>query len=115
MYLGLRTSGVAQTVPLMAVESILFSGFCLTSVIAGIALFQGWIDSGERVWRTLAANSFGIYYLHPLILYPLAYLLVGLSAPSLLKVTFLVVATLFASLAVNALILKRLPGLRKAF
>jgi peptidoglycan/LPS O-acetylase OafA/YrhL len=114
-YLGFRMSGTMATVPEKAVESVLFSAYCLTAVIAGVALFQRSIDSAGRAWRTLAANSFGIYYIHPLILYPLAYLLVGLSTPSLVKATILIVVTLVASLAVSAVVLKRLPGLRKAF
>ena len=114
-YLGFRMSGTMVTVPERAVGSVLFSAFCLTALMAGLALFQRWIDGAGRTWRTLAANSFGVYYLHPLILYPLAYLLVSLSAPSLVKVTVLVAVTLVASLAVNAVVLKRLPGLRRMF
>jgi glucan biosynthesis protein C len=94
---------------------VLFSTFCLTALVAGLALFQGWINAGAGRWRTLAENSYGIYYVHPLILYPLAYLLVGLSVPSPLKAVILVVVTLGASLAVSALVLKRLPGVRQAF
>jgi surface polysaccharide O-acyltransferase-like enzyme len=73
------------------------------------------MDSAGRAWRALATNSFGIYYVHPLVLYPLAYLLVGLSAPSLSKASVLVLVTLVTSLVVSAVVLKRLPGPRKAF
>ena len=69
---------------------------------------------GERGGRS-AANSFGIYYVHPLILYPLAYLLLDLAVPSIAKATILVLVTLAGSLAVSALVLKRLPGVRRAF
>ncbi len=114
-YLAVRMSGTPVTVPERAVAAILFAAFCLTAIMAGLAVFQRWVNGAGRAWRTLAANSFGIYYVHPLILYPLAYFLLDLPAPSLVKVTILIVVTLAASLAVSALILRRLPGLRRVF
>ena len=114
-YLTFRTSGLPTTVPERAVAALLFAVFCLTAVIAGIAVFQTWLNRAGPVWRTLSANSFGIYYVHPLILYPLAYLLVDVRIPALAKATILVLVTLAASLAVSALVLKRLPGVRRMF
>ena len=87
--------------------------FCLTALVAGVALFRRWIDGAGRTWRTLAANSFSIYYVHPLILYPLAYVLLDVPVPAVAKFSILVVATLVGSLAVSALVLKRVPGLRR--
>jgi glucan biosynthesis protein C len=114
-YLGFRMNGLPAAVPERAVAALLFAAFCLTAVVAGVAVFQRWINGAGRTWRTLAANSFGIYYVHPLILYPLAYLLVDLRVPAPVKATILVLVTLAGSLAVSALVLKRLPGLRRAF
>jgi len=114
-YLGFRWTVSPATVPERAVAALLFATFCLTAVIAGIALFQRRFDGAGPAWRTLAANSFGIYYLHPLVLYPLAYVLLDLPAASLAKAAILVAVTLVVSLAVNALVLKRLPGLRRMF
>ncbi len=114
-YLTLRMAGPLDSVAARAVAAVLFAVFCLAAVITGIAVFQRWINGSGRAWRTLAANSFGIYYVHPLILYPLAYLLLDLAAPSIVKVTILVLVTLAGSLAVSALVLKRLPGVRRAF
>ena len=114
-YLGFRLIGLPTTLPERAVAALLFAGFCLTALIAGIALFQKRLDGAGRAWRTLSANSFGIYYVHPLILYPLAYVLLDLPAPAIVKATILILVTLAGSLAVSALILKRLPGLRRMF
>ena len=114
-YLTVRMSGPLDSVAARAVAAALFAVFCLAAVIAGIAAFQRWINGSGPAWRTLAANSFGIYYVHPLILYPLAYLLLDLAVPAIVKVTILVLATLAGSLAVSALVLKRLPGVRRAF
>jgi len=110
-----RMAGPDVTLPAQAIESVLFSTFCLTALIAGVALFRRWIDGAGLAWRTLAANSFGIYYVHPLILYPLAYLLLGLPVPAAAKFSILVVATLVGSLAVSAVVLKHVPGLRRMF
>jgi peptidoglycan/LPS O-acetylase OafA/YrhL len=114
-YLGFRLTGLPTTVPERAVATLLFAAFCLTAVIAGISLFQKWLNGAGTAWRTLAANSFGIYCVHPLVLYPLAYLLLDLPAPAVVKATILVAVTLIASLAVSALVLKRVPGLRRMF
>jgi len=114
-YLAFRMGGLPTTVPERAVAALLFAAFCLTAVIAGIAVFERWVNGSGRAWRTLSANSFGIYYVHPLILYPLAYLLLDLAVPSIAKATILVVVTLAGSLAISSLVLKRLPGVRRAF
>jgi glucans biosynthesis protein C len=114
-YLTVRLAGPLDTAAGRAVAAGLFAVFCLAAVIAGIAVFERWFNGSGRAWHTLAANSFGIYYVHPLILYPLAYLLLDLPAPAAVKATILVLVTLAGSLAVSALVLKRLPGVRRAF
>ncbi|MEI8333287.1 MAG: acyltransferase family protein [Chloroflexota bacterium] len=114
-YLAFRMGGTPVAVPERAVASLLFATFCLAALIAGVALFQRWVNGAGPAWRTLAANSFGIYYVHPLILYPLAWVLVPVSVPAVVKATLLVVVTLAGSLAVSALVLRRLPGLRRVF
>jgi hypothetical protein len=114
-YVTYRMARLPATLPAYAVEAALFSIFCLTALIAGVALFRRWIDGAGWAWRTLAANSFGIYYVHPLILYPLAYLLLGFPVPAVAKFLILVVATLVGSLAVSGVVLKRVPGLRRMF
>jgi len=114
-YLAFRLGGLPTTLGERSVSSLLFAAFCLTAVIAAVAFFQRWVNGTGTAWRTLSANSFGIYYVHPLVLYPLAYLLVDLEVPALVKMTILVVGTLGASLAVSALVLKRLPGVRRVF
>ena len=114
-YLADRIAGPDMSLPAQALEAILFSVFCLTALLAGIALCNGWVDGSGPAWRTLAANSFGIYYVHPLILYPLAYVILDVRVPAFAKFAFLVVVTLLGSLAVSSLVLKRVPGLRRMF
>jgi surface polysaccharide O-acyltransferase-like enzyme len=89
--------------------------FCFTALIAGVALFQRKVNSAGTVWSSLAANSYGIYYVHPLILYPLAYVFVAISLSPIVKAPTVIALALLLSWAVSALLLKRLPGLRAIF
>ena len=68
-YLVFRLIGLPTTVPERAVATLLFAAFYLTAVIAGIAVFQGGSTAPGRPGGRSAANSFGIYYVHPLVLY----------------------------------------------
>lgn len=114
-YLVLRMAVPPDTEAGRIAGAMLFSPFCLTAVMYGLAVFQRHADGGGRAWRTLAGNSFGIYYVHPLVLYPVAYLLVGVAVPAPGKAVVLVAVTLLVSLAVSSLVLRRLPGLRRIF
>lgn len=61
-YVPYRMAGPDVNLPAQALDSVLFSIICLTALIAGVALFRRWIDGAGLAWRTLAANSFGIYH-----------------------------------------------------
>ena len=114
-YLAYRWSVSLLAFEARVITSILFAVVCLAALMTGIAVFMRWVNGAGPVWRALAANSFGIYYVHPLILYPLAYVFVGVGIPSVGKFAILVGVTLVGSLAVSALVLKRAPGLRRMF
>lgn len=94
---------------------ILFNAFCLSSLMAGTAFFQAKVNGDGLFWKSLAASSYGIYYVHPLILYPLAYLFVAVSMPLFLKASLVIVLGTLLSWAVTALILKKAPILRRVF
>jgi peptidoglycan/LPS O-acetylase OafA/YrhL len=83
--------------------------------VAGILFFRQKVNQAGDVWRSLAANSYGIYYIHPLILYPLAYVFVGISLPLIVKAPALIALAILLSWAVSALLLKRLPVVRAMF
>lgn len=117
-YLAVRFSmpDPAATPPVVVAASVvLLCAVSLTAVVAGAAVFLRAVNGAGRAWGTLAANTYGIYYVHPLILFPFAYLLVGVALPSLLKLIGLVTATVLLSTAISALVLRRVPGLRAAF
>jgi len=49
--------------------------FCMAISFTLLALFQRYVDSNAYFWQRLAANSYGIYYIHILILLPSVYLI----------------------------------------
>lgn len=98
-----------------AIAILLFNLFCLTSLFAMIALFRQHIAGNGRFWRYLARNSYGTYYLHPLILYPLALVFVPWSLSIFLKAAILIMVSYGISLMVSDLALTRLPWLKRIF
>jgi len=118
LYLGYRVliPTPAQTILLLqAGNAVLFNTYCLSALMAGAALFQKKVNSPGFIWQTQAANSYGIYYVHPLILYPLAYLFVGLSLPLFFKAPVVIVLAILISWGISALVLKKTPVLRQIF
>lgn len=113
-YLGCRMTPDGGA-GLFLATGILYNAFCLSTLLASLALFQAALDLATPFWRSQAANSYGIYYVHPLILYPLAYLLVGTSLPIGLKALLLIGITGLLSWGISALVLKRLPFLSDMF
>ncbi|HEY3339060.1 MAG TPA: acyltransferase family protein [Propionicimonas sp.] len=114
-YLAFRVAGYSATVPARIVGGVLFAAFCVSAVLAALAGFSRWADRSTRGWRTLADNAFGIYYVHPLVLYPGALLLVGLAVPGALKAVVVLAVTVGLSLAISAGVLRRAPILRRVF
>lgn len=98
-----------------AAAIVLFNLFCLASLFVLTVLSQRYFAGNGRFWRYQARNSYGVYYLHPLFLYPLAVLFVPLSLSIFLKAVLLVVLSYAISLVASGLILTRLPGLRQVF
>lgn len=114
-YLAFRVTGYSTTIPARVVGGALFTAFCVTGVLGAVAGFSRWGDRSTPTWRALADNSFGVYYVHPLVLYPGAWLLVGLSIPGALKAVVLLAVTVSLSLAISSGILRRAPILRRMF
>ncbi len=94
---------------------MLFAAFSVAGVLGGVAALARWADSGHRVWRVLARNAYGVYYVHPLVLYPGALLMLGVPLPGPVKEVLLFVVAVALSLALTAGVLRRLPVVRAAF
>ena len=117
-YLGIRMAAPSSPqAPIMiqTLTALLFSVFCMAALFAGVAVFHEKVDGAGRVWKSLAANSYGMYYIHPLILYPLAYVFVAFSLPLFLKALLVISLAVLLSWAVSAFVLKRAPLVRRVF
>lgn len=99
----------------LTLTAALFNLFCLSALLAGLALFQRYAGRPNGLSASLARNAYGIYYLHPLVLYPLAYGLLAWPASIALKAITLVAVTLAITWAASALVLTRVAGLRRLF
>jgi glutamate racemase len=113
-YLGWRLS-VFPTVPTIATKAIanlLFNLFCFSSLLASLALFHAHMGHETPFWRSQARNSYGVYYLHPLILYPLALVFVPFPISIYAKAAAITLLTYLASWGLSAAVLTRVPGLR---
>jgi hypothetical protein len=118
LYLSYRLTyppALQTTLTRQAANAALFNVFCFSSLMAGIALFRRQTAIPEPVWNSLAANSFGVYYVHPLVVYPLAYILRSLSFPMILKAIMLIGVSIGLSWSASALLLRRAPVLRRVF
>jgi len=103
------------TLGVRTVTALLFNGFCFAALLAGVALCQAGSGRERPLWRSQARNAYGIYYLHPLLLYPLALLLVPYPAGIFLKAAAITLATYLACWGLSAAVLVRAPGLRRMF
>lgn len=104
-----------QSIATTAATIVLFNLFCFSSLMAGIALFQAMPVRNRFLWRTQARNAYGIYYLHPLILYPMALAVVPVSLPLPVKAAGIILLAYLLSWGISAAALTRLPGLRRLF
>jgi glucan biosynthesis protein C len=108
----------ADLEPRLAVQllhAILLNAFCLSSLIFGLALFRTAARADHPIWRRLSAHAYGIYYVHPLILYPLAYLMLPFTLPLPLKAPLVIFTAILLSWAVSRFVLTRVVGLRRVF
>jgi len=104
-----------QTLASTVIVFLLFNVFCFSSLMGSVAFFQAHVAFRSSFWRSQARNSYGIYYLHPLILYPLALMFVSFSASIYLKAALLILLAYVASWGMSAAILTRAPVLRRVF
>jgi hypothetical protein len=105
----------AGLVRVLAFTSVSYNLFCFSALMAGLAVCQRYVNSGARFWRSLSADSFGIYFVHPLAVYPLALVLVGVPAPALFKSGIVFALALGWSWLFTAAVLRRAPLLRRMF
>ncbi|WP_187170491.1 acyltransferase family protein [Salidesulfovibrio onnuriiensis] len=92
-----------------------FTIYCLSAMLGFIALFASIVNARGRVWASASDNSYGIYYVHALIAYWTAYLLLGADMSAYTKAAVALAVTCGASWMLSAGVLRRAPLLRKMF
>ena len=118
LYLGHRLTPPAPGSGLLGwvmANATLFNVFCLSSLLAGMAVFEGRARRSSPLWNSLAANSYGIYYVHPMIMYPLALILMGASLSPFVKAIAVIVPAGLLSWGLSARVLTKAPILRRMF
>lgn len=116
LYLAFRFSGNDEvTLVTLLLQAVLFNAFCFAGVIGSVTLFYHAYNQAGRLWASLDRNAFAIYYLHPIILYPAAYVALSLAMPIFLEVALLVVGTAVVSWGLSTAVLTRWPILRDIF
>ena len=116
-YLGSRYILIsAQTmIYLMVGVAALFNVFCFSSIMAGLAFFQRYVNGRSPFWRSQAANSYGIYYVHPLFLYPLSFVFIPVTLSLCLKAPIVIITAILMSWGSSVLASKTLSFLNRAF
>ena len=99
----------------LVATGILFNLFCLSAIIACALVFQRSVNRSDGAWGSLAANSYGMYYAHELILFPLAYVFVGIQLPLMIKAPLVLFLAILLTWAFSAWVLKKIPVVNKIF
>jgi glucans biosynthesis protein C len=89
-------------------EALVAIGFS----IGIIAFFRRFLNRENRLTRLLADNNFGVYMFHAPVLICVSLALRGWAAPMLAKHALVAPTAVILTLALSALVLKRIPGLK---
>jgi glucans biosynthesis protein C len=88
------------------------AGVAVGMSVGLIAFFRRFLNGENRITRLLAANSFGVYMFHAPILVAVSMALRFWQAPMMAKHLVVAPAAFALTLALSALVLRRIPGLR---
>lgn len=108
-------STAQMTLLMKLVNAALFNAMSLSALMGFCALFKRHCNSSGPAQRSLSDNSFGIYFIHSAVLYPVAYVFLGSVLPLFVKATVVITLGFFLSWAASALLLRRTPFLRRFF
>lgn len=119
-WLGLMIDAQRHGVGLSGIWNWQSAAFCLWESFTCIAMsfgllvgYRKYFDAQGRLAGFISDNAFGVYVFHPPIVIAIARLMSGLAWPPLVKFALLTCASAFASFAICALLLRRLPLLRR--
>ncbi len=86
---------------------------CIAVSFGLLVLYRRYFDARGRLAGLLSDNAFGVYVFHPPIVIAIARLMHGLAWPPLAKFGLLTAASALVSFAICAVLLRRLPLLRR--
>src|SRR5271166_3099701 len=89
-------------------ESLVCAGVCLGLTV----LYRQKFNTNGPVAKVLTDNAFAIYVLHPPVLIAISHALQPFEAPPLIKFVVLTILAFTATLALSALVVRRIPGLK---
>ncbi|SIN99135.1 acyltransferase family protein [Halodesulfovibrio marinisediminis] len=118
VYLTAKMGFTTAHAPLWKKQLVLacsFATYCIASLMGWSALFSTWVNSSGRIWRSAADNSYGIYFLHALIVYWLVYVLIPVRCSIYLKAAVVFITAMALCWFLTAVILRKAPLLRRMF
>lgn len=86
---------------------------CVGMSFALLALYRRHFNRQGPLAKLLAENAFAVYLFHPPIIIALGIVMIGLSAPALVKAALLTGMASVATFSLSALVLRRIPVLRR--
>ena len=89
-------------------ESLVCAGVCLGLTV----VYREKFNTHGRVAKVLTDNAFAVYVLHPPVLIALSHAMQPFGAPPLVKFVVLTILAFSATLALSALVVRRIPGLK---
>jgi peptidoglycan/LPS O-acetylase OafA/YrhL len=89
------------------------SQVCVGASLAIVIGYRRVFNRQGRLATLLSENSFAVYLVHPPVIIALAILLHEVAVPLLLKAAMLTVAAAFVTFSFAALVLRRIPLLRR--
>lgn len=118
VYLMVKMGFATSTAPLLNKQFILacsFATYCIASLMGWSAVFSTWINGSGRFWRSAAKNSYGIYFLHALVVYWLAYGLITVTWSIYIKAAVVFFITISFCWLFTSGVLRKAPLLRRMF
>ena len=109
------TQYVSTQVLLVWANALCQTAFTVSALFALLALFHRFLNRSSRLSSALSATSYGVYYLHQPILFPLAWLFTTIPLPSPLKLLTVSILALFLCFVISRFVLSSRTPLRRCF
>jgi len=96
---------VADPIQFVLIKAFFQTALLMTAVFGLLGLFSRFLDSTNKFWGEMAANSYTMYYCHMQIVFPVAYFLLPIDLPAGAKWLMACAIGLFLTYCVSKLLL----------